>query len=159
DLEDARSDRAFHLSDHQIEIVKGTKAREAHRPALGGIRIDVIEILEVWRIFELAELRHSVPPNSLLSLFLGRCLGGEQDRGGDQGGGRAGGEQGFDDQSSLLRSTRPPSGPERNRSEPLLCFSAATPQGGKASNGRWGSNSRAVRGKCADLLNPYCFAT
>ncbi len=61
--------RAVTLEDEAVERVEGEKvliegagrSDMGKRAALGRIRVDVVEMLEVSRIFEVAERRHAVP--------------------------------------------------------------------------------------------------
>src|SRR5262249_37703306 len=126
--------------------VIGAESTLTHRPSLGGIGIDVVEVLETGRIFEIAEQRQPVPPVPLRCVFLRGRLGGDQDWGDDHDGDCASAQQEFGAQSTLLPSieTAPILAAEPNRSGPLLWFWNAAPACCKASNGRWGSNSRAI---------------
>ena len=57
DLPDPRRRHAF--DDKGVEGIEGADRGEPHRPALRRVRVDVIEILEVGAVFEIAEQRHS----------------------------------------------------------------------------------------------------
>jgi hypothetical protein len=73
DQPDRAGDRALYACDSDIEIVKGANRDLPHRAALRRFRIDVVEPLEVGRIFDVAEERQAVPPHRLAGrLGLGR---------------------------------------------------------------------------------------
>ena len=60
---DAEDERAFDSGDHHVEVVVGAERDLARRAALRRVRVDVVELLEAGRIFQVAEQRHAVPPN------------------------------------------------------------------------------------------------
>src|SRR5262249_17419106 len=65
----AGGDRALQSGDDLVEIIECAERDQAHAAGLRRTRIDVVEMLEAVRIFELAEQREAVPP-----LAAGRCL-------------------------------------------------------------------------------------
>ena len=71
---DAGGERPLHPGDDEIEIVEGADSALAHHAALRGVRIDVVEMLEVGRVFEVAEQRQAVPENVLRATLM-RCGG------------------------------------------------------------------------------------
>ena len=62
DQRDAAGDGALHSGHDDIEIVEGADRDLAHHAILRGVRIDVIEALEVGGILDVAEHREGVPP-------------------------------------------------------------------------------------------------
>ena len=54
---DPGSDLAFHAGHDHVEIVKGTECDLAYASAFGRLRIDVIQVRKVGRIFHIAEKR------------------------------------------------------------------------------------------------------
>ena len=60
-----RCERAFDAGNRDIEIVKGADRNHARDAALGRIRIDVIEALEIGGVFDVAKQRQRVPPGRL----------------------------------------------------------------------------------------------
>jgi len=54
--------RAFDPRDHQVEIVEGADRELTNAPALGSFRIDVVEMLEIRLVFEVAEEREAMSP-------------------------------------------------------------------------------------------------
>ena len=65
---DAGGERTFHAGDHDVEIIEGAECDLAHATAFGGLRIDVVEVREAGRIFDLAEQREPVLPDRLFGL-------------------------------------------------------------------------------------------
>ena len=65
---DAGRERAFHARDHEVEIVEGADRDLARRAGLRRIGIDVVELLEAGRIFQVAEQRQTVTPRRFLRL-------------------------------------------------------------------------------------------
>ena len=76
-----------------IEIVERADRDLADDAALGRVRIDVVEVLEAGRIFDVAEQRQAVAPDRLGRLRLGRVKRGkaccDPQRRGDRGDGAA----------------------------------------------------------------------
>ena len=64
-------ERAFDAGDRDIEIIEGADRNHARDAALGRIRIDVIEALEVGRVFDVTKQRQRMPPGQL-RLRMGR---------------------------------------------------------------------------------------
>src|SRR5262249_24968533 len=62
---DALNEGAFDAGDHRIEIVERAERDLRGRTRLWGARIDVVELLEACRIFQLTELREAVMPDAL----------------------------------------------------------------------------------------------
>ena len=58
----AGGDRPFEPGDDLVEIVERAHGHESHGACLRRLRVDVIEMLEVRRVFELAEQRQSMSP-------------------------------------------------------------------------------------------------
>ena len=54
--------------DDLVEIVEGAERDQPHDAALRRLRVDVVEMLEACRIFELAEQRQAVPPVGRLAV-------------------------------------------------------------------------------------------
>ena len=71
----AGRNRALQPRHHLIEIVEGAECVQAHAAAFGRTRIDVVEVLEAGRVFELAEQRQAVPPVPLLAGSLSARTG------------------------------------------------------------------------------------
>ena len=67
---DALDERAFDAGDRHIEVVEGTERDLARRAAFRRFRIDVVELLETGRIFQVAEQRYAVPPDQTCCFFL-----------------------------------------------------------------------------------------
>ena len=67
---DAEDERAFDSGDHHIEVVEGAERDLTRRAALRRVRVDVVELLEAGRIFQVAERRYAVPPNQACRFFL-----------------------------------------------------------------------------------------
>ena len=76
----SRGDRAFEAGDDLVEVVEGADRHQPHASALGRVRVDVIEMLEGSRIFEVAEQRQAMPPfETALSVSrLGARRGAEE---------------------------------------------------------------------------------
>ncbi len=52
---DADGERAFHAVDHDVEVVVGAAHDLSRGTALGGGGVDIVELLEACRIFQVAE--------------------------------------------------------------------------------------------------------
>src|SRR5262249_40943879 len=78
--EDARScrDRSLQPGDDLVEVVERAQRHQAHAPTLGRARVDVVEMLEARRIFELSEQRQSMLP--VERMFLRARRGAEKRR-------------------------------------------------------------------------------
>ena len=63
----AGSDAALNAGHHRIEIVERAERTLTHGAALRRIRIDVFEMFEPFRIFDVAEQRQRVAPSSVAS--------------------------------------------------------------------------------------------
>ena len=87
---DALRERAFDAGDHHVEIVEGAERDLRCGAALRRLRVDVVELLEAGRIFQLAEFRHAVPPGRPRALRRGADPGRQREfaRGQQDGGGR-----------------------------------------------------------------------
>src|SRR6516225_11489227 len=59
---DARGERALNAGDHRVEVIKGAKCDLPCCTALRRIGVDVFEMPEPSRIFQISERRHSMPP-------------------------------------------------------------------------------------------------
>src|SRR5579871_6133165 len=121
--------RALQSGDHQIEVIVGAAARDPYGSPLGGVGIDVVEMLEARWVFEIAEQGHSVAPGPL----RGDPGGGSEGEQRDRDGGRAGAQREGNAQSTLLQVSRTgqPNSP-RQRGGPhaqntLLWFWKAVP--------------------------------
>jgi hypothetical protein len=64
---DARDQRAFDASDHHVEVVKRARGHQSRGATLRRTRVDVVELLEACRIFQVAEQRQAMLPNALWS--------------------------------------------------------------------------------------------
>ena len=60
---DPGGERPFYAGHDHVEIVKGTECDLACAAAFGRLRIDIIEVRKVGRIFHFAEERKPVPPD------------------------------------------------------------------------------------------------
>ena len=58
----ARFQLPFHPRNNRVEIVKTTRRSKPHRPALRRVRVHIVEMLELFRIFGLPHQRNAVPP-------------------------------------------------------------------------------------------------
>ncbi len=61
------------LDDKRVKRVVGADRRKLHRAALRGLRVDILEILEAGRVFQLTEERQAVAPGRRHG-----CDGGER---------------------------------------------------------------------------------
>ena len=66
DLADPALEIALQAGDDEIEIVEPALGPEADEAALGGLRVRVIEMLEIGRIFRLAHQREGMGPPAFL---------------------------------------------------------------------------------------------
>ena len=64
----SRSEQALEPGNYLIEVVESAERHQAYRTTFRRLRIDVVEMPEAGRIFEIAEQRQTVPP-----LRLGDC--------------------------------------------------------------------------------------
>jgi hypothetical protein len=69
----SRRDRAFDACDCDVEIIERADRDHARHAALRRIGIDVVEALEIGRVFDVAEQRQRVAPGRLPSGRL--CTG------------------------------------------------------------------------------------
>ena len=82
---------ALHAGDHDVEIVECADGDQARDAALGRIRIDVVEALEVGGIFDLAEQRQRVAPGGLTGGLRAAPADDGKARSGTEGGERSDG--------------------------------------------------------------------
>ena len=73
----ARRDRSLQPGDDLVEVVERAQRHQPHAAALRRARVDVVEMLEAGRIFELSEQRQAMLP--VERLFL-RARGGAEKR-------------------------------------------------------------------------------
>ena len=66
------AERAFDAGDRAVEIVEGAERDLPRRAAFRRVGVDVVELLEAGRIFEVAEQRQAVPPDPFLRLRADR---------------------------------------------------------------------------------------
>ena len=62
DQRDSAGEIAFDAGHDHVEAVEGADGDLPRRAALRGVGVDVIELLESWRIFQVAVERSAVPP-------------------------------------------------------------------------------------------------
>jgi hypothetical protein len=66
DQPDAAGEVAFDVGDRDIEIVESADGDFAHRAAFRRVGVDVIELLEAFRVFQVTKQRQAVAPFSVL---------------------------------------------------------------------------------------------
>jgi hypothetical protein len=76
DERDAPFERALHAGDEEVEVVEGVLHAEPHQPAPRRLGVDVVELREAGRVFEVAHEREPVPP-----FILRRMRGGNGEKG------------------------------------------------------------------------------
>jgi hypothetical protein len=152
---DAHGDRSLQPADHLVEIVERAEGDHAYGAGLRRFRIDVVEMLEAGRVFELPEQREAVPPPRIgFRPGLGRS-GRREERHAEsiedrrQGRKDAGGDEGSTGQAQgNLRGTRPDDRPALRIMSDFGCHSTWTlgcAQSGHHFIGRWLGRSATGR--------------
>ena len=73
DLADAVGERSLHTIDDQIEVVEGAEREHADDAALGGIRPDVVVVLEAGGILDVTQGGDPMPPFESVGRGLRLC--------------------------------------------------------------------------------------
>jgi len=153
DLLDARAELALEAGNHQIEIIVGADREHAHRAALGRLRVDVVELLEVRWIFQVTEQRQPMPPVACRRLRGCRPhQAAEAELGQRRGGEREGGA--VKEKTAREKQGIPP---QSNRSQVL--FSRVQPDAGYVFNALcriWDTSRAGARLSPAPSVNFSC---